>query len=269
MPEDDVPLDDQPSPMKTLKASHLLDQGRAYTAKAVLGIPTGVDGLDQCTRGLPIGLVLLAGRHASGHELLARQIALNVSRAGSTPVIWFSTQFSAELLVRRFLAHAEADQVLTDNPALTIIDTPRLAMGMVRAKLDELLDPGIGNRGLVVVDDLEILLKSCFPAPIDQTEIAHQLRSTALAHNASLMICCGLSRKLEERKNKAPRLSDLKKISPFVLEADQVMAAYYAHYYEPERFPDDEWQILVLKNRHGCNGGVGMPTTMLPWPQHR
>ncbi len=255
--------------MKTLKASHLLDQGRAYTAKAVLGIPTGVDGLDQCTRGLPIGLVLLAGRHASGHELLARQIALNVSRAGSTPVIWFSTQFSAELLVRRFLAHAEADQVLTDNPALTIIDTPRLAMGMVRAKLDELLDPGIGNRGLVVVDDLEILLKSCFPAPIDQTEIAHQLRSTALAHNASLMICCGLSRKLEERKNKAPRLSDLKKISPFVLEADQVMAAYYAHYYEPERFPDDEWQILVLKNRHGCNGGVGMPTTMLPWPQHR
>lgn len=269
MPEDDVPIEDQPSPMKTLKASHLLDQGRAYTAKAVLGIPTGVDGLDQCTRGLPIGLVLLAGRHASGHELLARQIALNVSRAGSTPVIWFSTQFSAELLVRRFLAHAEADQVLTDNPALTIIDTPRLAMGMVRAKLDELLDPGIGNRGLVVVDDLEILLKSCFPAPIDQTEIAHQLRSTALAHNASLMICCGLSRKLEERKNKAPRLSDLKKISPFVLEADQVMAAYYAHYYEPERFPDDEWQILVLKNRHGCNGGVGMPTTMLPWPQHR
>ena len=252
--------------MKTLKASHLLDQGRAYTAKAVVGIPTGIDGLDQCTRGLPMGLVLLAGRHASGHELLARQIALNVSRTGSTPVIWFSTQFSAEFLVGRFLAHAKADQVLTDNHALTIIDTPHLTMGMLRAKLDELLDPGIGSRGLVVVDDLEILLKSCFPAAIDQTEIAHQLRSTALAHNASLMICCGLSRKLEERKDKAPRLSDLEKISPFVVEADQVMAAYYPHYYEPDSFPQGEWQILVLNNRSGCHGSVVMPTTMLPWP---
>lgn len=255
--------------MKTLKASNLLDQGRAYAAKAVVGIPTGVDGLDQCTRGLPIGLVLLAGRLASGHELLARQIALNVSCSGSTPVIWFSTQFSGEFLVGRFLAHVGADQVLTDNHALTIIDTPRLTTDMMRSKVDELLDPGIGSHGLIIVDDLEILLKSCVPEPIDQTEIAHALRSTALAHNASLMICCGLSRKLEERKNKAPRLSDLNKTSPFVLEADQVMAAYYPHYYEPERFPDDEWQILVLKNRNGCHGGVVVPTTMLPWSRYR
>lgn len=238
-------------------------------AEAVVGILTGVDRLDQCTRGLPIGLVLLAGRHASGHELLARQIALNVSRSGSTPVIWFSTQFSAELLVGRFLAHAEAEQVLTDDYALTIIDTPRLTMGMMRAKLDELLDIENGNRVLVILDDLEILLKSCFPKPIDPTQIAHALRSTALAHNASLMICCGLSRKLEERKNKAPRLSDLIKVSAFVLEADQVMAAYYPHYYEPGSFPQDEWQILILKNRNGCHGGVAMPTTMSPWSQYR
>ncbi|MCX7180809.1 MAG: hypothetical protein NTX56_19265, partial [Proteobacteria bacterium] len=238
-------------------------------ANAVVGIPTGVDGLDQCTRGLPIGLVLLAGRHASGHEVLARQIALNISRTGRAPVIWFSTKFSGEFLVSQLLAHAEADQVLTDNHALTIIDTPRLTIGMMRTKLDELLGPGIGSRALVIVDDLEILLKSCFPEPIDQTQIAHALRRTALAHNASLMICCGLSRKLEERKNKSARLSDLNKVSAFVLEADQVMSAYYPHYYEPGSFPQNEWQILILKNRNGCHGGVGVPTTILPWPQCR
>lgn len=253
--------------MKTLKASHLLDQGKAHAAGTSLKISTGIELLDRCTHGLPVGLVLLAGRHASGHEFLARQIALNVSRTGSTPVIWFSTKFSGEFLVSQFLAHAGADQVLADSRALTIIDTPRLAMDMMRAKLDELLGTGSGGQTLVIMDDLETLLKSCLPEPIDQTEVAHQLRSTALAHNASLMVCCGLSRKLEERKNKAPRLSDLRKVSPFVLEADQVMAAYYPHYYEPERFPDDEWQLLVLKNRNGCHGSVGMPTTMLPWPR--
>ncbi|MCX7166587.1 MAG: hypothetical protein NTV11_09970 [Rhodocyclales bacterium] len=251
--------------MKALKASHLLDHGRAYTANAVVGIPTGVDGLDQCTRGLPIGLMLLAGRHASGHELLARQIALNVSRTGSTPVIWFSTKFSGEFLMSLFLAHIEADQALTANQTLTIIDTPRLTLDMMRTKLAELLDIENGSRALVIVDDLEILLKSCPPESIGKIEIAHQLRSAALAHNASLMICCGLSRKLEERKNKTPCLSDLKRISPFVLEADQVMAAYYSHYYEPEGFPEDEWRILILKNRNGCHGSVGMPRTMLPW----
>ena len=255
--------------MQTLKAFHLLEQGRAHAAGTSVEITTGIEVLDRCTHGLPVGLVLLAGRHASGHELLARQIALNVSRTGNTPVVWFSTQFNGEFLVGQLLAHPEADQVLADSCALTIIDTPRLTMSMMRAKLDELLDPGSGGRTLVIVDDLEALLKSCLPEPIDQTEIAHELRSTALAHNASLMICCSLSRKLEERKNKAPRLADLRKASRFVLEADQVLAAYYPHYYEPERFPDDEWQLLVLKNRNGCHGSVCMPTTMLSWRQYR
>lgn len=202
--------------MKTLKASHLVDRGMAHAAGTIIDISTGIELLDRCTHGLPVGLVLLAGRHASGHELLARQIALNVSRTGSTPVIWFSTQFSGEFLASQFLAHAEADQVLADSHALTIIDTPRLTISVMRAKLDELLDPDSGGRTLVIMDDLETLLKSCLPEPIDQTEIAHELRSIALAHNASLMICCGLSRKLEERKNKAPRLSDLRKASPCI-----------------------------------------------------
>jgi replicative DNA helicase len=252
--------------MKTLKASHLLDQGKAHATRTNLEIRTGIEVLDQCTHGLPVGLVMLAGRFDSGHEPLARQIALNVSRTGSTPVIWFSTKFSGEFLVSQLLEHSDADQVLTDNQALTVIDTPRLTMDMLRTKLNELLDPVNRGRSLVIVDDLEILLKSYPPDLIGQTEIAHQIRTIALAHNASLMICCGLSRKLEDRKNKSPRLSDLKKVSAFVLEADQVMATYYPYFYEPKMFPQVEWQILILKNRNGCSGGVGVPPTMLPWP---
>lgn len=253
--------------MKISKALHLLDCGKAHLAGTSLAISTGIDSLDRCIHGLPVGLVLLAGRPLSGHEPLARQIALNVSRTGSTQVIWFSTKFNGEFLVSRFLAHTEADQVLADSHVLTIIDTPRLTMDMMRAKLDELLDPASGGHPLVIMDDLETLLKSCLPKPIDRTAIAHELRRTALAHNASLMICCGLSRKLEERKNKAPRLSDLRKVSAFVLESDQVMAAYYPHHYEPDRFPDQEWYLMVLKNRNGCHGGVQIPTTMLPRSQ--
>lgn len=252
--------------MRTLKASQLLEQGRAHASGTNLEIKTGIEVLDRCTHGLPVGLVLLAGRHASGHKLLARQIALNASRTVSTQVIWFSTQFNGEFLVSQFLAHAEANQVLADSHALTIIDTPRLTMDMMRTKLNELLDPVNRGQSLIIVDKLEILLRSCPPDPIGPTEIAHQIRSIAQAHNASLIICCGLSRKPEERKNKAPRLSDLRKAYPFVLEADQVMAAYFPHYYEPERFPDDEWQLLILKNRNGSRGSVGMPTTMLLRP---
>ena len=252
--------------MRTLKASQLLEQGRAHASGTNLEIKTGIEVLDRCTHGLPVGLVLLAGRFDSGHELLARQIALNVSRTGSTPVIWFSTQFSGEFLECLFLEHDQADQVLTESQALTIIDTPRLTMDMMRTKLSELLDPVNRGRSLVIVDNLEILLRSCPPGPIGPSEIAHQIRGIAISHNASLMICCGLSRKLEERRNKSPRLSDLKKVSTFVLESEQVMATYYPYFYEPEIFPHVEWQILILKNRNGCSGGVGVPPTMLPWP---
>ena len=252
--------------MKTFKALRLLDCGKAHKSGAVVGIPTRIDVLDTTARGLPVGVVLLAGRPESGHEVLARQVALTVSQAG-TPVIWFSTQLNAEALMGYFLAHSMAVQVPADNIDLTIVDTPSLTTRMISVKLDEWLQVGCSSRGLIIVDDLAALLKSSFRGAINQGEIVRELRGIALARNLSLILCCGLSRKLEERKNKMPRLSDLNAITPFVMEAEQVLATHYAHHYEPEISPKDDWQIMMLKNRNGPIGSMHLSKKTLPWPE--
>lgn len=250
------------------RASHLLDQGRLHNSRKVAGISTGIVHLDMTSRGLPVGLVLLAGRPQSGHQALARQIALNVGQAGSIPVIWFSMQFNAVALIGQFLAHLEADQMLADNHSLTIVDTPRLTMKAINKGLDGALEAGSDHQGLMIVDDLAMLLESCLRGSVDQCEIARELRGMAVARNLSLMVCCGLSRKLENRENKIPRLSDLKALKAFVLEADQVIATHYPYIYEPEIASKDAWEILLLKNRNGPTGGVLGTTTILPWPNY-
>jgi replicative DNA helicase len=76
-----------------------------------------------------------------------------------------------------------------------------------------------------------------------------------LERNFSMILNCMLSKKLEYRKCKYPRLSDLKKFHHFVVEADQVVITYYPHTYLPEQEPQDHWEMRLIKNRNGpCSG---------------
>jgi replicative DNA helicase len=253
--------------MRIYKASELLDRVRSRRTQRLVGLQCGIDDLDCVSRGLPVGLVVLAGRPQSGHGVLARQIALNVVQSTRSTVAWFSTQLSAEAFVEGLLQHSLAEQVLVDNNQLTIIDSPRLTVSMTKSSVKTLFENTGCTQGLVVIDALEMAFPLSVGKPRVQRALAKKLRSIALANNISLIVCCGLSRKLEERKDKVPRISDLKNRWNFDMEADLVIATHYPYTYEPDTYSTDEWSLRVLKNRHGPVGGVGMSRTELPWPK--
>jgi replicative DNA helicase len=236
-------------------ASQLLEQEKSQTIKDSSLITTGLSSLDQEAGGLAKGLVLLAGRPSPCHEALAKYISLRVSRNDNRRVVWFSTAFSGPFLMKEFLKHGCNYQDLVANKNLIIVDTPNLTVRMIKEKLDELIPNELSNQGLVIVDDLEVLLFSCLQENSNKARIAKKLRNMGLERNFSMVLNCMLSRKLEYRKCKYPRVSDLKKYHHFVVEADQVVITYYPHTYLPEQEPQDHWEMRLVKNRNGpCSG---------------
>ena len=82
------------------------------TGKPVMGVPTGLPGLDRILHGLPAGLVLLAGPPKMGKTTLAMQIAAAVAAQG-VPTVYCTFECSPEVLTRRVLA-AKAGVALDD-----------------------------------------------------------------------------------------------------------------------------------------------------------
>lgn len=236
--------------MITDTASKLLEQEKSQPIKDSSLITTGLSSLDQEAGGLAKGLVILTGRPSPCHEALAKYISLRASTSGERKVVWFNTAFSGPFLMKEFLKHGCNYQDLVANENLIIVDTPKLTVRMIKEKLDQLIPKELSKQGLVVVDDLEVLLFSSLQESSNKARIAEKLRNMGLERNISMLLNCMLSKKLEYRKCKYPRLSDLKKFHHFVVEADQVITTYYPYTYREDE-PQDHWEMNLMKNRNG------------------
>jgi replicative DNA helicase len=63
-----------------------------------------------------------------------------------------------------------------------------------------------------------------------------------------------LSRKVDERPNKRPVLSDLRESGAIEQDADIVMMCYRDEYYRPDSPDTGTAEIIVAKNRQGATG---------------
>ena len=64
-----------------------------------------------------------------------------------------------------------------------------------------------------------------------------------------------LSRKVEERGNKRPLMSDLRDSGQIEQDADAIIFLYRKAYYEPTS-PQNQAEIIIAKNRHGPTASV-------------
>jgi replicative DNA helicase len=275
------------------------------------GISTGLTDLDQKLGGLhPSDLLILAGRPSMGKTALATNIAFHVARSYAwepTPtgekktvnggvVAFFSLEMSAEQLAMRILA--EASGVSSDrlrkgeideyefgrvrDAAIEISEAPlfvdatgglsisKLAARARRLKRQTGLD-------LIVVDYLQLVTasegKSAQGRVQEVSEITMGLKALAKELSVPVLALSQLSRKVEEREDKKPQLSDLRESGSIEQDADAVMFVYRESYYlgrgEPrENTPEHlTWQeemdkvagqaeVIIGKQRHGPIGTV-------------
>ncbi len=261
--------------------------------EGLTGIPTGFGSLDSLTGGFQRSdLIILAARPSMGKTALALNLALNAALPSQRQlhrnlpgeaVAIFSLEMSTEQLLQRLMcqtAHLNLKDLRTGRlepgdiskltDALTqleraeifIDDTPAIRVLELRAKVRRLksqLDSRGSSLGLVVVDYLQLMRGSDRTDSREQeiSEISRALKGLAKELSVPVLALSQLNRRVEERTDKKPMLSDLRESGAIEQDADLI-----AFVYRPEVYNKTDpgligkATLIIGKHRNGPTGDV-------------
>ena len=247
--------------------------------RLVTGVETGFTDLDQMTRGLQAGdLVIVAARPSMGKTSLVLNIAEHASIKSGTTVGFFSLEMSREQLFVRLLtsvARIDSHRLMTgtvgqrdyqqlshaigvlSDARLYIDDSPGVGVLEMRAKARRLAaEHGLG---LLVVDYLQLMTgRGRFEnRTLELAAISRGLKGLAKELGVPVVALSQLSRAPESRSDHRPLLSDLRESGALEQDADGVLMRYRADLY-PDAKPEDEGraELIVAKQRNGPTGTV-------------
>ncbi|MBI5221127.1 MAG: replicative DNA helicase [Candidatus Liptonbacteria bacterium] len=200
---------------------------------ALRGVTTGFFGLDNILSGLQkSNLIVIGARPSLGKTTLALDIARQVAIKDKVPVGVFSLEMSREEVVDRFIA-AESQVPLwrlrtgriTDDTEFQLIqagldrlsqvaifvdDTPSPTINQMRAMARRLqMEHGLG---LLIIDYLQLIQprRNSDNMVSQVTEISRGLKGLARELNVPVLALSQLSRAVDQRDDKRPRLYDLR-----------------------------------------------------------
>ncbi len=248
--------------------------------RLITGVPTGFSKLDELTSGFQgSDLVILAARPSMGKTAFALNLARHATVDADIPVAFFSLEMSKDQLCMRLLCSEarldsaklrsgffnqqdwerliEAADTLTHAP-LYIDDSPDISAMEIRAKARRLkMEHGLG---MVIVDYLQLMKTrhSLERRDLEISEISRSLKSLAKELNIPVIALSQLNRKLEERSDKRPQLSDLRESGALEQDADVVAFIYRDEVYNKEENNPNRGtaEIILSKQRNGPTGKV-------------
>ncbi len=277
---------------KTTKAFHPLGkiiegnidtlEERQGNKALVTGVPTGYDQLDTLTAGFQNSdLIILAARPSMGKTAFALNVARNAAIETNVPVAVFSLEMSKEQLSMRLLcAEARIDSsrlrsgffskddwvrltdaagVLSEAP-IFIDDSADISAMEIRAKARRLKMER--ELGLVIIDYLQLMKVRGMAErrDLEISEISRSLKALAKEIDVPVVALSQLNRKLEERSDKRPQLSDLRESGALEQDADVVAFIYRDEVYNrDENNPNrGKAEIILAKQRSGPIGAVSL-----------
>jgi replicative DNA helicase len=114
--------------------------------------------------------------------------------------------------------------------------------------------------GLLIIDYLQLIQPRSFTDNMVQamTEVSRGLKSLARELRVPVLAAAQLSRAVEQRDHKVPRLSDLRETGAIEQDADVVIFIYRKDKDKLELNPEDEntAEIIIAKHRNGPTGAV-------------
>lgn len=245
----------------------------------VTGHKTGYLDLDQMTSGLqPADLIIVAGRPSSGKTTFAMNIGENLAMDADKPVLVFSMEMPKEsILIRSLSSFSRVDQatirsgqmtdqdwsrifstvsIVSERMNMYIDDTPALSPTELRARARRIARDH-GGLSLVVVDYLQLMqVPGNTEGRVSEvSEISRGLKALAKELNVPVIAASQLSRKVEERTDKRPMMSDLRESGAIEQDADVIMFIYRDEVYNPNSEHKGTAEIIIGKQR---NGPIGM-----------
>ncbi len=246
--------------------------------KDITGIPTGFVDLDKILYGLHSpDLVMVAARPGMGKTAFMLNLAQYAAVKKNIPVAVFNLEMSNEQLVKRMIstetgieseklrngqltnedwfAFSSIFSTLGEAP-IYFDDNTDMTVNSIRAKCRKLkMEKGIK---LVIVDYLQLMKSGSFSdsRQNEVSDISRALKVMARELDVPVVVGSQLSRKVEDRTDKRPMLSDLRESGSIEQDADIVLFLYRDDYYNKETEIKNIAEVIIGKHRNGSTGTV-------------
>lgn len=247
----------------------------------VTGLGTGYPDLDELTQGFQPGeMTIIAARPSMGKTSIALNILRNMTVYHGRSAAFFSLemprlQVTSNLLCSLakidghrlrggFLTREEERQFIDAAELLApaqlyIDDTPALSAMELRAKGRRLKSQH--DIDIIMIDYLQLMTGSSHTAresrQLEVAEISRMIKALSRELSIPIVALAQLSRKVTERKEFRPMMSDLRESGSIEQDADVIMLLHRPEYYEPDK---EEYKnradLIVAKNRNGPTGDV-------------
>ena len=253
-------------------------ESRVGRQELVTGVPTGYHKFDELTAGLQSSdLIIIAGRPSMGKTAFALNVAMRSAILHEVPTAIFSLEMSKEQLMMRMLCawgkvdlgrfrrgylndedwvrlHHAADAL--SRAQIYIDDTPALGTLDLRARCRRLKSEK--KLGLVVVDYLQLMRASRRIESREQeiSDISRNLKALAKEIDVPMVALAQLNRKVEERSNRRPMLSDLRESGAIEQDADVIVFLYRDEVYNKKEDNPKRGlaEVIIGKQRNGPVG---------------
>lgn len=245
---------------------------------SVTGIPTGFIDLDYRTAGFqPSDLILVAARPSMGKTAFELNLAQYMAFRKNLTVALFSLEMSKEQLVNRMFSlesNVDAQKLRTgqlndqdwerlvegariiSSSNLIIDDTPGISISELRSKCRKYKMEH--NLSIIMIDYLQLMTGSgkSESRQNEISEISRSLKALARELSVPVVALSQLSRKVEERPDHRPMLSDLRESGAIEQDADVVMFLYRDDYYHKDSDKKGISEVIIAKQRNGPIGTV-------------
>ena len=261
---------------------------KAYDTKQMItGIPSGFRDLDNLTSGFQKSdLVVVAARPAMGKTSICLNIAAHAAIKGRIPILIFSLEMSRQQLALRMICSdarvnshrlrtghitqdemnklvasvarfSEAPIFIDDSGTLTPLELRAKARRLAKEKKIE----------MIVIDYLQLMQgarggRSGFDNRAQEiSEISRSLKSLAKELKIPVIAISQLNRRLEERPDKRPQMSDIRESGAVEQDSDLILFVYREEVYakKGEQVPQNVKgvaEIIIGKHRNGPIGTV-------------
>lgn len=253
---------------------------RVEQKSLVTGIPTTYHKFDEMTAGLQNSdLIIIAGRPSMGKTAFALNVAMRAALHGGTTTAVFSLEMSmGQLMTRMMACHAkvelsrlrsgflededwarlyDAAQDLTEAP-IFIDDTPAISTMELRARCRRLKSQH--NLGLIMIDYMQLMRSSSRVDSREQeiSDISRTLKALAKELNVPVIALSQLNRKVEERTDKRPMMSDLRESGAIEQDADIILFLFREDFYnkKEDKPLNNKAEVIIGKQRNGPTGTV-------------
>lgn len=248
----------------------------------ITGVATPWSDFNEMTGGLQAGdLIVVAGRPSMGKTMFGVNLAEHAALEVGLPTLIVSCEMGKVQITNRVissLSKVDIEKINRPTPkklldedfaklsntvsklaeAVLYVDDKITTVPEIEQRAEEIKLENGGKLGAIVIDYLGLLnsSESKERKDLEVADISKSIKHLAKKLGVPIVLLSQLSRKVEERTDKRPLMSDLRESGAIEQDADVIVMMYRDEYYKAESPDKGIAEAIIVKHRNGPVGTV-------------